>query len=157
MQLRLEHSHLTSAIASISYKSFIPFHLLIIPSQSPSQLALLQPPHIIFKKRAIRSTLRRKETDQANSQLPFPSQIMILPHSILRSSLRTSPPLSNFALVETRLHKILVMYFVGFPIMSCPFNHTPVFDIPKFMSSQANNREMHYPSKKAILQELLSF
>ena len=62
------------------------------------------------------------------------------------------------------------MFFVGFPIMPCPFNHTPVVDVPNYMSSQTNQiyyhfyiqneilpfmSQIHYPSKKSILQELL--
>lgn len=87
MQPLLEPSNFTSATATISYISLIPSHLLIIPSQSPSQLALSQLLHIISKKYVIQSTLCCRTI---RCQFCALSQIMILPYSNRISSPRTS-------------------------------------------------------------------
>lgn len=92
MQPLLEPFNFTSATATISYISLIPSHLLIIPSQSPSQLALSQLLHIISKKYVIQSTLCCRTI---RCQFCALSQIMILPYSNRISSPRTQLTILN--------------------------------------------------------------
>lgn len=74
---------------TISYISLIPSHLLIILSQSPSQLDFSQLLHIISKKYAIQSTLSCKETT-IRCQFCALAQIMVLSYSNRIFSPRTS-------------------------------------------------------------------
>lgn len=56
----------------------------------------------------------------------------------------------NIALANHPQQKKL-MFFVGFPIMPCPFNHTPVVDVPNYMSSQTNQIYYHFYIQNEIL------